>query len=267
MISVAARIKPVTSVWRVFGFRVAVISLFTGIAHASGDALDFVQDVQPILVEHCTRCHGGVKKRAGLSFTSERGAFAKAKSGSVAIVAGRPEQSELIKRIRTQDLDDRMPPEGDPLSADQSAILAQWIKNGARWEKHWSFRPAIKVDEPRVADSKWGSNPIDSFVLKKLEAEGVSPSPEANRSTLIRRLYLDILGLLPPVTEVDAFVMDRSPEAYEQLVDRLLASPRFGEPLGATLVGSSQIRRFRWVRKRQCPTECVAVPRLGDSSI
>jgi hypothetical protein len=155
-------------------------------------------------------------------------------SGARAIVPGEPEASELIARVASDDPGLRMPPEsaGDALTDQQIDILRQWIAAGAVRDDHWSFRPIIRPQPPVVRDAGWVRNPIDRFVLARLEQEGVAPSPEADRTALLRRLSLDLRGLPPQPAEVDEFLGDNSPEAYERLVDRLLASPHFGERWG-----------------------------------
>lgn len=199
-------------------------------AHASAE-IDFVKDIRPILANHCTSCHGGVKKRSGLSFISEQGAFAVPKSGVPAIRKGHPELSELITRIVSTDPDERMPPDGDPLTEEQIRKLEEWIRAGAPWERYWSFEP-IDVSAPLVPPTADASEIIDSFIRDPLRARGFSASPKADRATLIRRLYLDLTGLLPSVDSVEAFENDSASDAVERVVDHLLGSPHFGERWG-----------------------------------
>lgn len=193
--------------------------------------VDFFREVQPLLSEHCSECHGGVKRKGGINFSNRHDAFAEAESGGIAIVPGDLEKSELVHRVSTDDEDDRMPP-AEPLAPGEVDILKRWIAEGAEWPRHWALQPNEKTDHPEVADTSWPRNAIDRHVLARLEAEGIRPSPEAARHTLIRRLALDLTGLLPAPAEIEAFLNDTSPGAYEKIVDRYLASPHFGERWG-----------------------------------
>jgi hypothetical protein len=150
------------------------------------------------------------------------------------VVPGKPEQSELFLRVTSDDEYLRMPPaeSGHALSAEQVATLRRWIEQGAQYVDHWSFQAAVRAELPAVHATEWPRNAIDCFVLAQLEKRGIAPSPEADRATLIRRLSLDLLGLPPTLEELDRFVQDHRSDAYEQLVERLLASPHFGERWG-----------------------------------
>ena len=192
-------------------------------------AADFSTEVLPILNTHCTQCHGGVKKSSGFSFTDPRSPFAPAKSGAIPVVPGEPGSSELIARITSSDPDERMPPEGDPLGPEQIALLQDWIARGAQWDRHWAFSPRSPGQTPAVQDMNWPANPIDHYVLEKLERAGIRPSPPADRPTLIRRVALDLTGLPPTPEQIEAFEDDQSPDAFEKVVDHFLASPHFGE--------------------------------------
>ena len=157
----------------------------------------------------------------------------------LAIVPGKPEESPLVGRIASADPDEVMPPKGEKLTAEQVALIRDWVARGAHWpedsaskSEHWAFRAPTRPGLPKVVAEAWPRNPIDRFILARLEAEGLRPSPEADRPTLIRRLSLDLVGLPPTPAEVDSFVADPSPDAYEKLVDRLLASPHYGERWG-----------------------------------
>jgi mono/diheme cytochrome c family protein len=196
----------------------------------------FTRDVRPILSQNCFFCHGPDEKHREAELRLDLPAAAPADlGGHAAIVPGKPDESELLRRVTSHDDDEMMPPPASKkarLSDDQIAILRQWIEEGAPYEGHWAFLP-LSTDPPptpRLAD--WARNPIDAFILARLEAEGLTPSPETDRSTLIRRLYLDLLGLLPTPEEVRQFVDDSDPRAYELLVDRALASPHYGERWG-----------------------------------
>lgn len=200
---------------------------------AVGDQpLDFTRDARPILEQHCLRCHGGIKQAGGVSLVERSGALAEGDSGVSAIVPGHPEQSELIRRIESDDDSERMPAGEDPLSAEDRRILHSWIAEGAVWPTHWSLQPIGQPQPPTVQNVRWPRSPIDRFVLAPLEAAGVDPAPEADSSVLVRRLYLDLLGLPPAPEEAAALSADLSDEAYERLVDNLLASPHFGERWG-----------------------------------
>jgi len=199
--------------------------------------LDFNRDVRPILSEHCYACHGPDenKRKAGLRFDRKEDAFKTLKSGARAIVPGELEQSALVQRLTSHDPDEVMPPpeEGKPLRAEQIERLIRWVKDGAQWKNHWSFIPAQRPALPNVREINWPRNEIDYFILERLEQEDLKPAPEADKATLIRRAALDLTGLPPTVREVDAFLADNSPEAYEKLVERLLNSAHYGERMAA----------------------------------
>jgi hypothetical protein len=193
-----------------------------------GGAVDFNRDIQPILSEHCWACHGPdeATRKGRLRLDTEDGAKAEV------VVPGRPEESELIARVVTGDSIDLMPPPEagkERLSAEQVALLEQWIREGAPWAKHWAFERVRRPVLPEVGHAGWVRNEVDRFVLARLEAEGLLPQPEADRETLIRRVTLDLTGLPPTPEEVDAFLLDNSAEAYERVVDRLLGAERYGE--------------------------------------
>ncbi len=195
--------------------------------------IDFNRQVRPILSNHCFTCHGPDEdvRESGLRLDVRDQALQLAESGHLAIVPGKPKESELITRVFSKRKGVVMPPPetNKPLSESDKATLRAWIEQGADYQTHWSFVSPKRPTLPRVNDPKWGRNSIDTFVLAKVESEGLAPSPEADKTTLIRRLTLDLSGLPPTPTEVDAFLKDTSTDAYEKLVDRLLASPRFGE--------------------------------------
>ncbi|MBX3442466.1 MAG: PSD1 domain-containing protein [Planctomyces sp.] len=204
-----------------------------GATASAATPLSFNRDVRPILSESCFKCHGFDEKQrqAGLRLDTADGAAALLDSGLAAVAPGRPDESELLKRLTTDDPDLVMPPPGSgkTITPAQIETLRQWIAEGAPYEAHWSFVTPVKPELPHVADEDWPANPIDRFVLARLEQAGLTPNPQADRETLIRRLTLDLTGLPPTLEEVEAFVSDPSPMAYEQAVDRLLASPRYGE--------------------------------------
>lgn len=201
--------------------------------------IQFNRDIRPILSDICFKCHGpdSTKRQAELRFDSAESALA-ARGGHAAIVPGKPEQSELIRRITSTDADERMPPadSGLKLSAKQIELLRRWIEQGAVWQSHWSLIPPQRPALPSVHDAAWAANPIDRFVLGRLEQEGLVPSPEASPTTLIRRLTLDLTGLPPTPEEVEDFAQAtlRTPHsALRTLVDRLLNSPQFGERMAS----------------------------------
>src|SRR5580692_11061299 len=201
----------------------------------SREHLDFNQDVQPILASNCFACHGPdpEMRKANLRLDLEESAFKKRPGKPDAIVPGRPEASELIRRIESKDPHYLMPQsaqnEAKPMKPEEIAILKRWVAEGAHYRPHWAFEKPVRAAVPQVQAAGWEKNPIDAFILRRLAREGLHPSPEADRHTLIRRLTLDLTGLLPTPQEVNNFVQDSSPQAYEHLVDRLLASPAFGE--------------------------------------
>jgi mono/diheme cytochrome c family protein len=210
--------------------------------------VEFNRDIRPILSDNCYKCHGPdkAKRKADLRLDTEAGAKAKLDDGFV-IVPGDPAKSEIIRRITTKDEDDRMPPaEADrQLTPRQIELLRRWIEQGAKWEAHWSFIAPVAADVRRQADQAMAAaksarlltssatNPVDAFVRVRLAKEGLTPSVEADRATLIRRVSLDLTGLPPTPAEADAFLADDAAQAYERVVDRLLASPAFGERMAS----------------------------------
>jgi hypothetical protein len=200
-------------------------------------AVDFDRDVRPILSNTCFTCHGpdDEKRKSELRLDVRDSAVKAAKSGAVAIVPGKIDQSELVKRITlSEDDDDHMPPakSNKHLTSRQISVLKQWVAEGASYKGHWAFTPPVRPALPRVADEKWVRSPVDRFILAKLEKEGLKPSPEADKVTLLRRVYLDLIGLPPTVKEVDEYLADASPDAYAKQVEKLLASPHYGERWG-----------------------------------
>jgi mono/diheme cytochrome c family protein len=196
---------------------------------AAARRIDFSRDIRPIFNQSCVSCHGGVRQKNGVSFVYREEALGKGKSGRPTIVPGHPERSELVARITSRDPEARMPYHAPPLSPDQVELLRQWIKQGAQWEEHWAFVPPKPQTLPAVKDPQWPRRPLDRFVLARLEKEGLQPSPEATKTALLRRASLDLTGLPPAPDELSAFLADSSVDAYEKQVDRLLASPHYGE--------------------------------------
>lgn len=220
----------------------AALCAWLGIADPAWAAADFRGDVQPILSARCFECHGAAKQKAGLRLDQKSSALRGGESGKPVVVAGQPGESPLFQRVTSSDADQVMPPKGERLSTAQIALIRSWIEEGAAWPddaptasraaSHWAFKAPTRPQPPAVKDRRWARNAIDAFVLKRLEQERLRPSSEADRVTLIRRLSLDLIGLPPSVAEVDAFVKDRRADAYDALVERLLASPHYGERWG-----------------------------------
>ncbi len=196
----------------------------------------FQREVRPILSDHCFKCHGpDAKARKGkLRLDLREAALRGGRSGLAAIVPGKPDQGELLRRILSSDDSERMPPvkTGKKLTPGQVEVLRRWIAGGATYQVHWAYVPPRRPPLPRVKDTAWPRNAIDTFILARLEREGLRPAPRAARETLLRRLGLDLLGLPPTLEEADRFLADRSPGAYGRLVERLLASPAHGERWG-----------------------------------
>lgn len=202
------------------------------LAAPPGAKIEFNRDIRPILSDRCYACHGPdqASRKSKLRLDTESGAKADL-GGRFGVVPGNPANSEVIRRITAADAT-RMPPAwaGAPrLSNREVDLLTRWIAEGAKWQKHWSFIPPLRPERPQVSNPRWPVNDIDNLVLARLDREGLKPSPEADRRTLIRRVSLDLTGLPPTPREVDDFLSDPSPNAYEKIVDRLLASPRYGE--------------------------------------
>lgn len=215
------------------------------------EKVDFVREVRPILAG-CVKCHGSEKQQGGLRFDVREGALRAGDSGNEPITPGNAAKSELIRRIQATDDNERMPPKGMPLSPEQIKILRTWIDQGATWPKssesaqaqraemvvteedrhHWSYRPLGPVAQPSVKDQDWCRTAIDHFILANLEANGLHPNQSADRRTLIRRLYFDLIGLPPTPEQVETFVADPKESAYEALVDKLLDSSHYGERWG-----------------------------------
>lgn len=197
--------------------------------------VDFVRDIRPIFAEHCLGCHGAKIHEAALRMDARKAFFTGGDSGKM-VVPGKSGESLLIQRIVSDDEGDRMPLDADSLSKEQLALIRAWVDQGAKWPegvsgeiKHWAYVKPESPEPPTVKNSDWVRNPIDRFVLAKLETARLPPSPPANKERLIRRVSLDLIGLPPTIAEIDAFLKDDSSEAYATVVDRLLASPRYGE--------------------------------------
>ncbi len=210
---------------------VATCSLL-GVAGGAAAPIDFQRQVRPVLSNACFQCHGPdpATRMMDLRLDIRDGAFGKRATG-VPIVPGDPEKSLIYQRITHEDTVRRMPPEHShkTLTEEQIGAIREWIEQGANWEEHWAFTAPSRPESPRVENAAWVRNPIDRFVLAKLKAEGLEPAPEADRRTIARRVALDVTGLPPSPEQVETFLNDDSPDAYEKLVDRLLASEAYGE--------------------------------------
>jgi mono/diheme cytochrome c family protein len=201
----------------------AVFGVMT--AARAQERVDFARDIRPILSDACFQCHGPDPKQRKAKLRLDT------PDGAAVFVAGKPGESEAYLRITDPDPKRHMPPakSGKKLTDRQIELVRRWIEQGARWTGHWAFLPPVRPAVPVVPNPTWVRNPIDAFVLTAPARAGIPPAPEADRVTLVRRLYLDLLGLPPSVAEVDAFLADRSPDAYENLLERLLQSPHYGE--------------------------------------
>lgn len=203
--------------------------------------VDFSAEIKPILNKRCIACHGGVKRNANFSLLFRKDALDTTESGKPAIIPGHPELSEMIRRLTAKDPEERMPYREEPLSAEEVDLLTRWVKQGAQWGDHWAYLPVKPEEVPQAGsllsglsgEDSWAKSEIDQFVLDKLENEKLNPSPEADKETLIRRLYLDITGIPPTPGQAASFVTDTRANAYELRVDSLLASPRYGEKWAA----------------------------------
>ena len=196
---------------------------------AASQQVDFNRDIRPIFNGHCITCHGGVKQAGGVSFSYREQALGKGKSGRAIVVPGNPRASELIARITSRDPEYRMPLHQQPLDQTQITLLRRWIEQGAPWENYWAFVPPKPQALPQVQHSGWVRQSMDRFILARLEKAHLTPAPEADKTELLRRVSLDLTGLPPTPAEIDAFLTDVSANAYEKQVDRLLASPAYGE--------------------------------------
>ncbi|HEV8061789.1 MAG TPA: PSD1 and planctomycete cytochrome C domain-containing protein [Gemmataceae bacterium] len=196
-----------------------------------GTPLRFERDIQPLLTR-CVTCHGTAKARGGLRLDNKGGATAVLDSGDFAVVPGEPEKSELLRRVRSTDPSEQMPPKGERLTAEQADRLQRWIAEGAVWPAHWAYRALTRGTPPTNVGGSQNSSkrtPIDGFIQAELHEHGLAPAPEADKATLLRRLTFDLTGLPPTPAQQAAFLADTAPDAYQHVVDRLLASPHYGE--------------------------------------
>ncbi len=217
-------------------------------------SVDFASRIRPIFERNCFKCHGPEKQRGGLRLDVRESVLVGGDSGEPAVVPGKVESSALLERVSSDKDDRRMPPKGTRLSVDEVSLLRRWVAAGASWpaeakggavtrgraamvvtaadRDHWSFRPLRPIGPPRTRDAGAVSNPVDDFLNTARKAKNLTPAPEADRPTLIRRVTFDLIGLPPDFDDVTAFAGDRRPDAYERVVDRLLASPQYGERWG-----------------------------------
>src|SRR5262245_27237554 len=212
---------------------VTALPLWSGLAVLFPPQLpkvDFTRDIQPIFQARCAKCHGGEKQMAQLNLLDQQ-------SVARVVIAGNSKDSRLVRRISGLNNEARMPKDDETLKAEQIELIKRWIDEGADYpaaasfetgvKKHWAFVAPVRPPAPEVKNKAWIRNPIDAFILARLEKENLTPSPEADKITLLRRLSLDLIGLPPTPEEVDAFLKDASPQAYEEQVERLLASPHY----------------------------------------
>jgi hypothetical protein len=216
-------------------FFVLACAILVPVTTKAGQPVDFVHDVQPILRRNCYRCHGSQKQQGSLQLNLRESAFATADSDQLVIVPHDADASLLIRRLFDEDCGDVMPLDGQPLSNADIGILRRWVAEGAVWPdelaepQHWAYRPIDHPQVPRLAGSFAAANSIDQFILRQLGERGLEPSPRADRARLLRRVSLALIGLPPSPDEVDSFLRDTSPDAYERVVDRLLSLDRYGE--------------------------------------
>lgn len=210
-------------------FAVLAIGPQVLLAQQPSEQIDFGRQIQPILAKRCYACHGPDKAEGGLRLNNRESAFERLESGKQAIVPKDNSHSELLRRVLSEDESDQMPPEGPRLTPAQIDLLKQWIAQGAEWKEHWAFVAPAVSSAPSVKNQAWVTNSIDSFILSKLEKQGLSPASPASKTALIRRVTYDLTGLPPTPAEVERFLADQSPDAYEKVVDRLLNSERYGE--------------------------------------
>src|SRR5262249_31629464 len=201
-------------------------------ADAESRAVSYLKEVRPILAQHCFQCHGPdeAARKGKLRLDLKEKAFAE-RNGKDVVAPGHPDGSLAWERISADDSGKRMPPEGkaEPLTRKQIATLKAWIEQGAKWEDHWSLLPPTRPALPDVSDKAWVRDPLDAFVLARLDRERLKPEPEASREAWLRRVSYDLTGLPPTPAEIDEFLKNKSSDAYEKQVDRLLKSQRYGE--------------------------------------
>ena len=212
-----------------FGLSFLLVVSSEGKAHEAYDVSEFTQKVQPVLAKRCFACHGPNEAEGGLRLSSRESVLAELESGARAVVPGMAADSVLLHRIRGEGDGDRMPPEGKPLTEEEVEAIEAWIAAGAPWSEHWAFSKPASTVVPEVHDRSWVKNPIDAFVLAKLEAVNLQPAARADKIALIRRATYDLTGLPPTTQQVDEFLADTREDAYERMIDRLLDTKQYGE--------------------------------------
>ena len=218
---------------------VLLVLIVVGLSLTTRKKIDYITDVKPIINKNCITCHGGVRRKSGFSLLFRSDALAKNESGKPAIIPGDPDHSEMIRRLTLKDPEERMPYKHPPLSKEEIGILKDWIKQGATWGDHWAYLPVKPTPLPEFHNGflglfgqekpEWAKNEIDYFVYDKLRQEKLKPSQEADKSTLLRRVSLDLTGIPAPDEIASAYLKDTSSAAYEKLVDALLNSSAYGE--------------------------------------
>lgn len=212
-----------------FGF-ICLLLLGIGCQSNDNDHVSFNRDIRPILNDKCMRCHGGVKAMGDFNLLFEKTALGPTESGRPAIIPGDHQSSEVFRRITSEDPELRMPLDAAPLTDQEIALISRWIDEGAKWEKHWAYiAPDPQISIPGATIPDWGNNDIDRFIARSLSEQHLPPNPEAAKVDLMRRLYFDLTGLPPSPEQAERFLNDGQANAYDQLIDELLASPHFGE--------------------------------------
>lgn len=248
---------------------VAAVLCLWSFALSAAEPVDYGREIKPFLKARCYACHGALKQNSGLRLDAGR-LIRKGGDGGEVVTPGEPDDSLLIERVSAAEKSRRMPPEGEPLTAKQIELLRVWISQGAKSpadeqpeddpRDHWSFRPPVRATLPAVSAPEWKTNPIDAFIAQTHAQRGLSPQLAASKSVLLRRVYLDLIGLPPTRQELRAFLDDQSPEAYEKVVDRLLASPQYGERWGRHWM---DIWRYSdWYGRRMVPDVWNSAPQI-----
>ncbi|MCA9106582.1 MAG: PSD1 domain-containing protein [Planctomycetales bacterium] len=225
----SSRLFPFTGV-SFLGAVLFLLAIAPGAVRAQDEpAIDYARQIQPIFARRCFKCHGPDHAEGGLRLDTAEGMHAELDSGEIGVVPGDPGASEVLARIKSDDDYARMPPEEKPLTEQEADLIQRWIEQGGQWSAHWAYRPLNQPNVPHVENSAWVRNEIDAFVLHELERRHLTPAEPADRVALARRVYFDLIGLPPTPEQVAAFVNDESPDAYEKLIDQLLASDQYGE--------------------------------------
>jgi hypothetical protein len=227
---------PLLAIKKTYLLLLGILLLIAFAWYFSDTPVDYNADIKPLLNKKCITCHGGVKKQGGFSLLFQEEALAPAKSGKKAIVPYHPEESEMIRRLTLSDPEERMPYQHEALTPTEVSLLKRWIKQGAPWGKHWAYVPVKAPQIPVINHwylpgngNRWAQNPIDHYIWQSLQPQNLSPSPTANKATLLRRASLDLTGMLPPETLAKKFLSNKQPLEYASLIDSLLASPHYGE--------------------------------------